>query len=86
MKSKKVFGFVHEIITVLAPVAPQIAMRLFLQAAQCSDTVAYEAISYEFVAQALVVYEEEISGSQQQFSGLCLFVSFLFVLLVGLSW
>jgi len=70
VKSKKVFGFVHEIITVLAPHAAQIAMRLFLQAAQCSDSVGYEAIAYEFVAQALVVYEEEISDSQAQFAAI----------------
>lgn len=107
MKTKRVFGFIHEIISVLAPHYPELALRLFLHAAtvraairhaclpsfcairspaisklyitdahndcyarmQVADKTNYEAISYEFIAQAFVIYEDEISDSKAQFNG-----------------
>lgn len=99
VKSKKVFGFVHEIMSVLAPHFPNVALRLFLQAAivcnpagestsrphyehdfalfcvfivQASDQCGFEEITYEFVAQAFLVYEDQISDSKQQIAAISL--------------
>jgi len=70
VKSKKVFGFIHETISVLSPHYPDLALRLFLQAAMTADVVGFEAISYEFVTQAFLVYEDEISDSKQQLNAI----------------
>lgn len=65
-KSKKVFGFVHETISVLSPHYPDLALRLFVQSAQTADQCGFEAIAYEFVAQAFICYEDEIAESKAQ--------------------
>ena len=57
VKTKKIFGFIHETISVLTPHFPDIALRLFMHAAQISDRCAYDAISYEYVVQAFTAYE-----------------------------
>jgi len=77
VKPKKVFGFVHETISVLSPHYPDLALRLFLQAAMCADIVGYEAIAYEFIAQAFLVYEDEVSESKAQFNAITYIISCL---------
>jgi vacuolar protein sorting-associated protein 35 len=77
VKPKKVFGFVHETISVLSPHYPDLALRLFLQAAMSADTVGYEAIAYEFIAQAFLVYEEEVSESKAQFNAITYIIACL---------
>jgi len=70
VKTKKLFGFVHETISVLTPQYPELALRLFVQAAQAANQCQlppYEAIAYEFFAQAFIAYEDEISDSKQQY-------------------
>jgi len=66
LKTRKVFGFVHETICVLSPNYPDLALRLFVNAAQTADVCEYEAIAYEFITQAFVCYENEISDSRAQ--------------------
>lgn len=66
LKAKKVFQFVHETICALSPNYPDLALRLFIHAAQMADVCEYEAIAYEFVTQAFVCYEDEISDSRAQ--------------------
>jgi len=70
VKTKKVFGFVHETITVLKPHYPEPALRLFIHAAQTADRCGFEAIAYEFMAQAFICYEDEISDSKAQFGAI----------------
>eukprot|EP00456_Euglypha_rotunda_P081987 TRINITY_DN803_c0_g1_i5.p1 TRINITY_DN803_c0_g1~~TRINITY_DN803_c0_g1_i5.p1 ORF type:complete len:714 (+),score=128.95 TRINITY_DN803_c0_g1_i5:239-2143(+) len=77
VKSKKVFGFVHETISVLSTDYPDLALRLFLQAAMTADVVGFEAISYEFLTQAFLVYEDEISDSKAQINAITYMVSCL---------
>jgi len=67
VKTKQVFGFVHQTILVLSPHYPDLALRLFLQSALMADTCGFEAICYEFVAQAFIAYEDEIYDSKAQF-------------------
>jgi len=77
IKAKKVFGFVIEIISVLSEKVSETALRLFLQAATASDALGYEAIAYEYVAQAFLVYEDQISDSKAQLVAIGLIVAHL---------
>lgn len=72
IKAKKLFGFIHETVSVLSPHFPDTALRLFLQSAHRADLCGYEAIVYEFVAQAFIVYEDEVTDSKQQFATITL--------------
>jgi len=64
--SKKVLGFVLETIKGLASTEPASALRLFLQGAQCANECGEDKIAYEFVSQAFLLYEEDISDSKAQ--------------------
>lgn len=80
IKPKKVFQFIHKVVTVLVPIDPHMALRLFLQAAIASDKAAYDAITYEFLTQAFVVYEEEVADSKELVSALSVIVGTVQVL------
>lgn len=67
---KKVFQFVHKTITAMVPVAPDVALQLWLIAAASADQVDLEPICNEFVTQGLIVFEDEISDSTRQFQGI----------------
>jgi vacuolar protein sorting-associated protein 35 len=77
VKSKKLLGFVHETITVLTAHFPELALRLFIQAAQTADRLGLEAIAYEFVAQAFLAYEDEVADSRAQYAAITLLVASL---------
>ena len=75
VKLKKLFQFVHDTIIGLASIYPDISVRLFLHASLAADTLAgkagekggvYSAIAYEFVVQALIVYEEMANSKQKK--------------------
>jgi len=70
--TRKVFHFIIEVITALATSHPEPALKLFLHAAQATDEFGYHAISYEFVKEALLIYECEISESKAQVNALTL--------------
>ena len=77
IKTKKLFGFIHETVTVLTSHFPELALRLFVQAAQTADRLDFEAIAYEFVAQAFIAYEDEVSDSKAQYAAINLIVASL---------
>lgn len=77
VKTKKAMGFVHESISVLTSHFPELALRLFVQAAQTADRLDLEAIAYEFVAQAFIAYEDEVSDSKAQYAAINLIVASL---------
>ena len=64
--TRKVFHFIIEIVTAMATSLPDLSLRLFLNAAQAADECVYSAIAYEFLKEALLIYESEISDSKQQ--------------------
>ena len=68
--ARKVFQFVHETATALAGVAPARALRVFLAAALEADAQSLGAISYEFVSQAFILYEDELPDSKAQVKAL----------------
>jgi len=75
--TRKVFHFVIEAITALATSHPDSAMRLFLQATQAADECSYHAIAYEFIKEALLIYECEVTDSRQQVPALISFIGAL---------
>ena len=75
--TRKVFHFIIEVITALATSHPEPALKLFLHAAQATDEFGYHAISYEFVKEALLIYECEITDSKAQVNALTLVIGTL---------
>jgi len=79
-KARKVFKFAHETVTALMKInLPETSLRLFLQCAQSAGKCGndFETIAYEFVTQAFVIYEEQISDSQSQFNAIALIIGTL---------
>ncbi|CAL8082778.1 unnamed protein product [Calicophoron daubneyi] len=78
---QKVVEFIHRCITLLvAADAPELALRLFLKAALMIDKVPFnkrESMTYEFVSQALTLYEEGVSEARAQIDAISLITSTL---------
>ncbi|CAN0267688.1 unnamed protein product, partial [Ectocarpus sp. 12 AP-2014] len=64
--SRKVYQFLHEIVTAMAPLHPWVSLSLFLQCAIGADRTGFKAIAYEFFSQAFILYEDELSDSKAQ--------------------
>ncbi|GAB9469605.1 Vacuolar protein sorting-associated protein 35 [Globisporangium polare] len=80
MLPREVLQFVHEMVTALASKLEQMSVtcvNLFLQCALVSDDCGFEAIAYEFITQAFIVYEDQITHSREQWKALELMVSSL---------
>jgi vacuolar protein sorting-associated protein 35 len=76
--SKKVFHILMDGLNHVATNGhPEPAMRLFLQAAQAADHCRFSAIAYEFVKEALLLYECEVTDSRQQVIALHSFIGTL---------
>lgn len=75
--SKKVFHVIMDAIAALATAHAEAAMKLFLQAAQAADQCNFSAIAYEFVKEALLIYECEVTDSRQQVMALQAFIGTL---------
>jgi vacuolar protein sorting-associated protein 35 len=65
--AKKVFQFIHEILTVLAGVDEyqNIALHMFLEAAKAADNFKFESIAYEFISKAFALYEDTANSTQR---------------------
>jgi len=74
---RKVFQFLHEIITALTTTYPDLSLKLFLQAAVAADKCDFKAIAYEFMSQASILYEDELTDSKAQLKALILIVGTL---------
>lgn len=77
---REVLQFVHEMVTALASKLEQMSVtcvNLFLQCALVSDDCKFEAIAYEFITQAFIVYEDQITHSREQWKALELMVTSL---------
>jgi len=84
-KAIKVFKFAHETVTALSRTnLPDLSLKLFLQCAQAANKCGtpFETIAYEFFTQAFLIYEEQISDSQAQFSALTSIIGTLQLLYV----
>lgn len=66
---RTIFGFVMETIEhALRSTYPEMAIKLYLGGAASAAKCGLERIAYEFVAQAFVTYEDEITDSKAQFA------------------
>jgi len=84
-KARKIFKFAHETVTALAKTnLTEISLRLFLQCGQAASNCgsAFDTIAYEFITQAFVIYEEQISDSLAQFNAISLIIGTLQLLTV----
>jgi len=63
---RKVFQFVHEIVTAMAGHFPELSLHLFLEAAVGADAAGLSAIAYAFVSEAFILYEDELPDSKAQ--------------------
>ncbi|KAM7273633.1 hypothetical protein ACFE04_028297 [Oxalis oulophora] len=57
--------------------APELALRLYLQCAEAANDSDLEPVAYEFFTQAYILYEEEISDSKAQIMALHLIIGTL---------
>jgi len=79
-KIKKVFKFIHETVTALSRTnLPELSLRLFLQCAIVANKCGSDlgSVVYEFISQAFVIYEQQISDSQEQFIAITLMIGTL---------
>lgn len=80
-KLPKVFAYCHGIISALAQAnLVDLALRLFLQAALTVNRTNFEKaenVAYEFMSQAFLLYEEEVSDSKAQIAAITLIVGTL---------
>jgi len=79
-KNRKIFKFSHEIVTALSKSNyTDISLKLFLQCAQAASRCdsSFETIAYEFITQAFVIYEEQVSDSQAQYNAISLIIGTL---------
>eukprot|EP00985_Skeletonema_marinoi_P025359 scaffold18558_cov115-Skeletonema_marinoi.AAC.5 len=76
---RKILVFLQKTVAILAPINPELAFKLYLEIAAATDLLAYSiklsfesssnefsSISYDFLTQAFLVYEDEISESSAQ--------------------
>eukprot|EP01027_Heterolobosea_sp_BB2_P019881 GEZU01028019.1.p1 GENE.GEZU01028019.1~~GEZU01028019.1.p1 ORF type:complete len:796 (-),score=288.15 GEZU01028019.1:122-2509(-) len=68
IREGKVFQYTLEVLEVLASQKPDVALKLYLQAAQTADKCNLEKIVYELMSQAFILYEEEVSDTKVQLS------------------
>ncbi|KAL3662715.1 hypothetical protein V7S43_012121 [Phytophthora oleae] len=77
---REVLQFVHEMVTALASKQDALSVscvHLFLQCALVADSCAFEAVAYEFITQAFIVYEDQITLAREQWRALELMVASL---------
>lgn len=74
---KKIFQFLHTTIEAISEVAPELALRLYLQCGEAASDCGIEDIAYDLFTQAFVLYEEEISDSKAQITALHLIIGTL---------
>lgn len=87
---KKICQFLHSTCLELGQIDAEVALRLWLMGAMAADNASitaggYEAICHEFLSQALVCFEEEITESKRQFAALTEMVGCLSGFIRGLD-
>ncbi|CAL9756467.1 unnamed protein product [Musa acuminata subsp. burmannicoides] len=75
---KKIFQLLHQTIEALSSVpSPELALRLYLQCAEAANDCGLEPVSYEFLTQAFILYEEEMADSKVQVTAIHLIIGTL---------
>jgi len=80
---KKVFQFLHKTVQALQQQAADVALQLWLVAAGAANQAAlsglpgFEPICFEFLTQALMCFEEEVTETNKQYNAVFLFTGHL---------
>lgn len=87
---KKICQLLHSTCLELVQIDAEVALRMWLMGAMAADNASrtvggYEAICHEFLSQALVCFEEEITESKRQFAALIEMVGCLSGFIRGLD-
>jgi vacuolar protein sorting-associated protein 35 len=76
---QKVFYQINELLGLITSSYPEITLRLFLQAAHVIDNIANNAdledLSYDFISTSLIVYQDELSDSDEKLRAIKLIVA-----------
>jgi len=76
---QKVFYQINELLGLITSAYPEITLRLFLQAAQVIDNINNNAdledLSYDFISTSLIVYQDELSDSDEKLRAIKLIVA-----------
>lgn len=76
---QKVFYQINELLGVITSSYPEVTLRLFCQAAQVIDNIMNNAdledLAYDFISTSLLVYQDELSDSEEKLSAIKLIVS-----------
>ena len=79
---KKIFMIITELISALQGDYPELALKLNLQAVQAVNNIRsvseLEDLAYEFMSQAFIIFEEEITETDNKVSSLNLIVCTLY--------
>ncbi|KAJ6243696.1 vacuolar sorting protein [Anaeramoeba flamelloides] len=67
LSAKKIFEFIHKIMTSLTKLLPLKSLKLFLQCALASDKCNFEPIAYEFMTKAILVYNDHLKDPKTQY-------------------
>ncbi|KAL6498044.1 Vacuolar protein sorting-associated protein 35A [Orobanche gracilis] len=75
---KKIFQMVTQIIEALSSIqVPELALRMYLECAEAANNCDLEPVAYEFLTQAYILYEEEITDSKSQVTSIHLIIGTL---------
>lgn len=76
---QKVFYQINELLGLITSSYPEVTLRLFCQAAQVIDNITnnldLEDLAYDFISTALLVYQDELSDSDEKLCAIKLIVS-----------
>jgi hypothetical protein len=76
---QKVFYQVNELLGLIQAPYPEVSLRLYLQASQVINNIqnnaTLEELSYDFISTALIVYQDELSDSEEKMAAINLIVA-----------
>lgn len=77
---QKVFSQISDLLGEITSEYPEITLRLYCQAAQVIDKIMnkgeeLEEIAYDFISNSLIVYQDELSDSDEKLKAIKLIVS-----------
>ena len=62
---KKLFRFLHEVVSALGSHYSEMAFKLFLSCARLADSLGFEPIAYEYLSQSFTLYEDMATAKMQ---------------------
>eukprot|EP00750_Incisomonas_marina_P018599 INCI3039.1.p1 GENE.INCI3039.1~~INCI3039.1.p1 ORF type:complete len:845 (+),score=172.16 INCI3039.1:168-2537(+) len=62
---KKLFRFLHEVVSALGSHYSEMAFKLFLSCARLADSLGFEPIAYEYLSQSFTLYEDMATAKVQ---------------------